>query len=71
MTKKTKIALIVVVALAVVLAAAFYAFNRSAVGIPAFYVWKAISGKAHGGQYAGINGLVSTMKPTAPGVQCW
>ena len=56
MTKKAKIALIVVVAFAAGLSAAFYAFNRSAVGIPAFYVWKAISGKAHGGQYADING---------------
>jgi pimeloyl-ACP methyl ester carboxylesterase len=56
MAKKTKIALIVVVVFAAALAAAFYAFNRLAVGIPAFYVWKAVSGKAHGGQYADING---------------
>jgi pimeloyl-ACP methyl ester carboxylesterase len=57
MAKKTKIALIVIVVLVGALAAAFYAFNRSAVGIPAFYVWKAVSGKAHGGQYADINGI--------------
>jgi pimeloyl-ACP methyl ester carboxylesterase len=57
MTKKTKIALIVVVTFVGVLAAAFFAFNRSAFGIPAFYFWKAVSGKAHGGQYADINGI--------------
>lgn len=56
MTRKKKIALIVVVTLVVALVAAFFAFNRLAVGIPAFYVWKAISGKAHGGQYADVNG---------------
>jgi len=56
MAKKTKIAMIVVVVFVGIVAAAFYAFNRWAVGIPAFYVWKAISGKAHGGQYADVNG---------------
>jgi len=56
MTKKTKIALIVVVTLVVALVAAFFAFNRLAVGIPVFYVWKALSGKAHGGQYADVSG---------------
>jgi pimeloyl-ACP methyl ester carboxylesterase len=57
MAKKTKIVLIVVVVFVGALAAAFYAFNRSAVGLPAFLVWKAVSGKAHGGQYADINGI--------------
>src|SRR5450631_461976 len=57
MAKKTKIALIVVVVFVGALAAALYAFNRSAVGIPAFYAWKATSGRAHGGQYADINGI--------------
>jgi pimeloyl-ACP methyl ester carboxylesterase len=57
MAKKTKITLIVVVVFVGAVAAAFYAFNRSAIGIPAFYVWKAISGKAHGGRYADINGI--------------
>jgi pimeloyl-ACP methyl ester carboxylesterase len=57
MAKMTRIALIVVVALVGALAAAFYVFNRSSVGIPAFYVWKVVSGKAHGGQYADINGI--------------
>ena len=56
MAKKTKISLIVLGVFVCALAAAFYAFNRSAVGIPAFYIWKAVSGKAHGGQYADING---------------
>ena len=58
MAKKTKIALIVVVVLVgAALATAFYRFNRSWVGLPAFYVWKAVSGKAHGGHYADINGI--------------
>ena len=57
MAKKTKIVLIVVVVFVGALAAAFYAFNRSEVGLPAFLVWKAVSGKAHGGQYADINGI--------------
>ena len=35
----------------------FYAFNKKAVGIPAFYVWKALSGKLHGGAIAEINGV--------------
>lgn len=35
----------------------FYAFNKKAVGIPAFYVWKALSGKSHGGAIAEINGV--------------
>ena len=70
MTKRKKIALIVVVTLVVAVAAAFYAFNRWAVGIPAFYVWKAISGKAHGGQYADVNGTRIYYETMAPGVQC-
>lgn len=57
MTKKKKIALIALVAVVSVLAAAFYVLNRSAVGIPAFAVWKAVSPKAHGGQYADANGI--------------
>jgi pimeloyl-ACP methyl ester carboxylesterase len=57
MAKKRKIALIVIVLFVGVVAAAFYAFNRSMVGLPAFLVWKAVSGKAHGGQYADINGI--------------
>jgi pimeloyl-ACP methyl ester carboxylesterase len=57
MTKKTTIALIVVVVFVGAIAAAFYRFNRSWVRLPAFYVWKAVSGKAHGGQYADINGI--------------
>jgi len=35
----------------------FYAVNRAGAGKPAFYVWKSISGKAHGGKYAAINGI--------------
>jgi len=47
----------VVLALIVALAGGgFYAINKEAIGIPAFYVWKALSGKSHGGVTAEING---------------
>lgn len=36
---------------------AFYALNRSAFGIPAFYVWKALSPAAHGGRSADVDGV--------------
>jgi len=71
MAKKTKIALIVVLVFVCALAAAFYNYNRSAVGIPAFYVWKAVSGKAHGGQYADINGVRIYYETFGKGVPCW
>ncbi|MBI1814016.1 MAG: alpha/beta hydrolase [Deltaproteobacteria bacterium] len=35
----------------------FCALNRLAFGIPAFYLWKAVSRTAHGGRYAEINGV--------------
>ena len=35
----------------------FYYINKEAIGIPAFYVWKAVSGQSHGGQYAEVNGI--------------
>ena len=35
----------------------FYALNRSASGIPAFYVWKTFSSAAHGGERAEVNGI--------------
>lgn len=47
-----------VLALVVALAGGgFYAINKQAIGIPAFYVWKAISGQSHGGTTAEINGI--------------
>ncbi|HEY4345163.1 MAG TPA: alpha/beta hydrolase [Parvibaculum sp.] len=57
MTKTRKIILAVVAVLVVALGGGFYAVNKAAIGIPAFYVWKALSGKSHGGQYAEINGV--------------
>ena len=41
----------------VLLGGGFYVINKEAIGIPAFYVWKAVSGQSHGGQYAEVNGI--------------
>ncbi len=49
------LALLSIAGIAVTLGAAFYAVNRATAGKPEFYVWEAISGKAHGGRYADIN----------------
>ncbi|MEQ8266908.1 MAG: alpha/beta hydrolase [Parvibaculum sp.] len=43
--------------LLVVAVAGFWALNRSASGIPAFYVWKTFSSAAHGGERAELNGI--------------
>ena len=40
-----------------ILPVAFYAINQAGAGKPAFYVWKTISSKAHGGKYAAINDI--------------
>ena len=50
-------ALISIVGCSAIFGAAFYAINRVGDGKPEFYVWEAISSKAHGGQYADINGI--------------
>lgn len=58
MPKNWKKLILPAVALLVVLAAAgFWALNRSASGIPAFYVWKLFSGEANGGAHAPVNGI--------------
>lgn len=45
------------IALLLVVGGGFYYINKEAIGIPAFYVWKAVSGQSHGGQYAEVNGI--------------
>jgi pimeloyl-ACP methyl ester carboxylesterase len=57
MTKATKMVVFGIAGLIIVLAAAFYAINRAGAGKPEFYVWEAISGKAHAGGYTDINGV--------------
>lgn len=57
MTKTRKIVLAVAAALILALGGGFYFINNAAIGIPAFLVWKALSGQSHGGQYADINGV--------------
>lgn len=57
MTKTKKIILSVAGVLVLALGGGFYFINNAAIGIPAFYVWKALSGRSHGGQYAEINGV--------------
>ena len=57
MTKATKMVVFGIAGLTIVLATAFYAINRAGAGKPEFYVWEAISGKAHAGRYADINGV--------------
>ena len=41
----------------VVLGLGWRHYDRENVGIPDFYLWKALSGKAHGGQRARLNGV--------------
>ena len=57
MIKSMALALIGILGITAVLGVAFYAINRIAAGKPGFYVWEAISGKAHAGRYADINGV--------------
>ncbi|MCE9651331.1 MAG: alpha/beta hydrolase [Parvibaculum sp.] len=57
MTKTRKIVLAAVAVLILALGGGFYFINKAAIGIPAFYVWKALSSRSHGGQYADINGV--------------
>jgi pimeloyl-ACP methyl ester carboxylesterase len=53
-SKRTKI---LMPCMAILILGLGFALNRAAVGIPFFYLWKAISGKSHGGHYADINGV--------------
>ncbi|HSB96543.1 MAG TPA: alpha/beta hydrolase [Spongiibacteraceae bacterium] len=57
MTKNKKIGLGILVFMLALLGAGFYHINKQAIGLPTFYIWKAVSGKAHGGQYADVNGI--------------
>src|SRR4051812_23880432 len=57
MTKIKKIGLTIFALTIVLLGAGFYHVNESAIGLPAFYIWKAVSGKANGGHYAEVNGI--------------
>jgi len=54
-SRRRKLALLVVLSVAVGLLWA--RFDRINAGIPNFYVWKAVSGKAHGGQHAAMDGV--------------
>jgi pimeloyl-ACP methyl ester carboxylesterase len=57
MTKASQMVAFRLAWLTIVLATAFYAINRAGAGKPEFYVWEAMSGKAHAGRYADINGV--------------
>lgn len=57
MTKSMNLALITLSGIAAILGGAFYAINRAGAGKPEFYLWEAISGRAHSGRYAEINGV--------------
>jgi len=57
MIKLTYIALTGIAAFATTLSIAFYVINRVTAGKPKFYIWEAVSSKAHAGQYADINGI--------------
>jgi len=56
-TRGSKRVLLGLVGVMLVTSGGFYALNRAAFGIPAFYLWKAVSRAAHGGRYAEINGV--------------
>lgn len=49
MTKNKKISLATVAFMLVLLAGGFYHINKEAIGLPAFYIWKAVSGKPTAG----------------------
>src|SRR5437763_872713 len=57
MSKTIRAVAIGMCVIAAVLGAASYVLNRVAYGIPAFFVWKAMSGLARGGGYAELNGV--------------
>jgi pimeloyl-ACP methyl ester carboxylesterase len=57
MTKNKKLSLAICALVLLLLGGGFYHINKQAIGLPAFYIWKAVSGKAHGGQYADVNGI--------------
>ena len=55
MIKSIPFRLVRIAVLIVSLVTAFYALNRLATGRLGFYVWKVVSGEAHGGQYVNID----------------
>ena len=55
MIKSIPFKLVRIAVLIVSLVTAFYALNRLATGRLGFYVWKVVSGEAHGGQYVNID----------------
>lgn len=57
MTRRSKRVLLGLAGVMLVSGGGLYALNRSAFGIPAFYLWKAVSRTAHGGRYAEIDGV--------------
>lgn len=57
MSKTVRVSTAILGVLVLTIVTGFYVINREAVGIPGFYVWRAVSGKAHEGQYADINGI--------------
>lgn len=46
-----------VFALVVASASAFYLINRAAAGVTGYYIWKLVSGRAHGGRSVSVNGV--------------
>jgi len=57
MPRQKLLVLVGIPAFLVVLVSAFYAINGAAAGRLGFYVWKLVSGKAHGGQYVSVNSV--------------
>lgn len=57
MTRFRRNLLIASVSAGVILGAAFYALNRASSGFTGFSAWKFLSGRAHGGEYAEVNGV--------------
>jgi hypothetical protein len=55
--KPTVALLLLAIAMASSLGAAFVAVHRPVAGRLLFTVWRAVSSEAHGGQYANINGV--------------
>lgn len=57
MARSRRNLLIATLAGVAILAGGLYAFNRASSGFIGFYVWKYVSDKAHGGEYADVNGV--------------
>ena len=57
MTRRLGFVLAVIAASAVLLGTASHTLNAARLGNLQFYMWKAIGGKAHGGQYVAVNNI--------------